>query len=224
MQLLALAGMVAYLAGRPASELRNLAEAYVKNSDIFAAREAKKRKAGAITGAGAAAATAADKPDKVLFGTCCLGAYLSRPLISFHSLLSAHCRRRHAATPQVHTTTVLMMACMIQALPYDLPAFVPSLLTSFVRHVTVPSLKDVGTSAFAHKHAVLFSFSSSSHVSPALLLLWCGVVWCGVVAVTKTVQMFKRTHQDRWEADYKHRFSREQLEDLQGAGAAHYFS
>ena len=37
-----------------------------------------------------------------------------------------------------------MMACMIQALPYDLPAFVPPLLTSFVRHVTLPSLKDIG--------------------------------------------------------------------------------
>jgi len=70
-QLLALAGMVAYLAGRPASELRTLAEAYIKNSDIFAAREAKKRKAsaGATTGAGAAAATATDKPDKVLVDT-----------------------------------------------------------------------------------------------------------------------------------------------------------
>ena len=56
-----------------------------------------------------------------------------------------------------------------------------------------------------------------------LLCVWCA--WCGLcVVVTKTVQMFKRTHQDRWETDYKHRFSREQLEDLQGAGAAHYFS
>lgn len=27
--------------------------------------------------------------------------------------------------------------------------------------------------------------------------------------------MFKRTHQDRWESDYKHRFTRDQLEDLQ---------
>jgi hypothetical protein len=41
--------------------------------------------------------------------------------------------------------------------------------------------------------------------------------------VTKTVQDFKSTHQDRWE-EFKKEFSREQLEDLQGAGAAHYFS
>jgi len=69
-QLLALAGMVAYLAGRPASELRTLSEAYVKNSDIFAAREAKKRKASAGATTGAAAATdKPDKPDKVLVDT-----------------------------------------------------------------------------------------------------------------------------------------------------------
>ena len=55
-----------------------------------------------------------------------------------------------------HTTTVMMMACIIQALPYDLPSFLPALITSFVRHVGVPSLKDT---------------------------------------VTRTVQMFKRTHQ-----------------------------
>lgn len=41
--------------------------------------------------------------------------------------------------------------------------------------------------------------------------------------VTRTVQDFKSTHQDRWE-EFKLGFSREQLEDLQGAGAAHYFS
>jgi len=115
-----------------------------------------------------------------------------------------------------------MMACMIQALPYDLPAFVPPLLTSFVRHVTVPSLKDIGTSTFARKHthaALSFLVFISCFLCVAFL-----VVCVVCVVVTKTVQMFKRTHQDRWETDYKHRFSREQLEDLQGAGAAHYFS
>ena len=79
----------------------------------------------------------------------------------------------------------MMMACIIQALPYDLPPFLPALITSFVRHVGVPSLKDT---------------------------------------VTRTVQMFKGTHQDRWEMDFKHAFTRDQLEDLQGAGSAHYFS
>lgn len=41
--------------------------------------------------------------------------------------------------------------------------------------------------------------------------------------ITKTVQDFKSTHQDRWD-EFKNAFSREQLEDIQGAGAAHYFS
>lgn len=39
----------------------------------------------------------------------------------------------------------------------------------------------------------------------------------------KTVQSFQLTHQDRWE-EFKHKFTSEQLEDLQGAGAAHYFA
>jgi hypothetical protein len=41
--------------------------------------------------------------------------------------------------------------------------------------------------------------------------------------VVRTVQDFKRTHQDRWD-EFKGAFTAEQLEDLQGAGAAHYFS
>jgi hypothetical protein len=61
----------------------------------------------------------------------------------------------------------------------------PSLLTTFVRHATVHSMKDL---------------------------------------VTKTIQMFKRTHQDRWDDVFKSKFTVEQLEDLQGTGAAHYFA
>lgn len=85
-----------------------------------------------------------------------------------------------------HYTTIMMISCLISASPYDLPSYMPALLTSFVRHVHSPSPLNE--------------------------------------TVTKAVQMFKRTHQDRWDNDYKDKFSREQLEDLQGAGAAHYFS
>ncbi len=42
--------------------------------------------------------------------------------------------------------------------------------------------------------------------------------------VARTVQDFKRTHQDKWDAVFKAYFTSDQLEDLQGAGAAHYFS
>lgn len=42
--------------------------------------------------------------------------------------------------------------------------------------------------------------------------------------VTDTIKEFRLSHQDRWESDFKSYFSREQLEDLEGAGAAHYFS
>jgi len=41
--------------------------------------------------------------------------------------------------------------------------------------------------------------------------------------VTRAVQDFKRTHSDRWE-EFKARFTADQLEDLQGAGAMSYYS
>lgn len=83
-----------------------------------------------------------------------------------------------------HQNTILMMSCLIVATPYDLPAYLPALLTSFVRHVSVPSLRDT---------------------------------------VTRTIQLFKRTHQDRWD-EYKELFTVDQLDELQGTGAAHYYS
>jgi hypothetical protein len=175
-QLLALAGMVAYLAGRPASELRTLAEAYIKNSDIFAAREAKKRKASAGATTGAAAATATDKPDKVLVDTF---GFLSYPVLISRSSPHRLPPSSFGDRPQVHTTTVLMMACMIQALPYDLPAFVPPLLTSFVRHVTVPSLKDIGTSTFARKHTQPSLLVFISCFLCVAFLVVCVVSMCG---------------------------------------------
>lgn len=84
----------------------------------------------------------------------------------------------------VHIVTVMMSSCILMLFPYDLPEFVPALLTSFVRHGTIPYLKDT---------------------------------------VMRTVQEFKRTHQDRWN-DFKTSFTQDQLDDIQGAGAAHYFS
>mmetsp|Transcript_274 Transcript_274/g.332 ORF Transcript_274/g.332 Transcript_274/m.332 type:complete len:2038 (+) Transcript_274:135-6248(+) len=138
---LAKAGMISYLALKPPGDLKVLAEAYIKNSDILANRETKKRKLDK--------SALVTKPDKM------------------------------------HMTTVIMMSCLILALPYDLPDFMPALVTSLVRHATVPSLKET---------------------------------------VTKTLQQFKMSHQDRWDSDFKDSFTREQLEDLQGAGAAHYFS
>jgi hypothetical protein len=223
-QLLALAGMVAYLAGRPASELRTLAEAYIKNSDIFAAREAKKRKASAGATTGAAAATdKPDKPDKVLVDTfvCLCVPLLSRPLIPFlapptatvvpwRPTAGAH---DDGADDGVHDPSAAVR---------------PSGVRAAVAHVVRPPRdraqpqrhRYVHLCPQTHTRSPLFS---RLHLMFPLRCFSCCV--CGLcVVVTKTVQMFKRTHQDRWETDYKHRFSREQLEDLQGAGAAHYFS
>jgi hypothetical protein len=78
----------------------------------------------------------------------------------------------------------MMAACVVLTYPYDLPAFMPPLLASLVKHKSVPAVQ---------------------------------------ATVLKTVQLFKRTHQDRWE-DFKVLFSADQLEDIQGAGAAHYYS
>jgi len=84
-----------------------------------------------------------------------------------------------------HQNTIMMMSCVILATPYDLPAtYLPALLTSFVRHASISSLK---------------------------------------VVVTRTVQLFRQTHQDRWE-EFKKAFSVDQLDELQGTGAAHYYS
>lgn len=84
-----------------------------------------------------------------------------------------------------HQNTIMMMSCVILATPYDLPAaYLPALLTSFVRHASISSLK---------------------------------------VVVTRTVQLFRQTHQDRWE-EFKKAFSADQLDELQGTGAAHYYS
>lgn len=81
-------------------------------------------------------------------------------------------------------STVRMSACMILLFPYDLPHYMATLVTSFVRHAPTQAVKET---------------------------------------VVRTVQDFKRTHQDRWD-EFKGAFTPEQLEDLQGAGAAHYFS
>jgi hypothetical protein len=145
---LAQAGLISYLALKPARELQTIAEAYTKNSDAYAEREKRKRKLakdGAVGGA-----TVVEKPDTQ------------------------------------YSTTILMMSCVILTTPYDLPSYLPNLLVSFMRHVTTSSaMKDT---------------------------------------ITKTMQLFKVTHQDRWESEFKDKFTRNQLEDLQGAGAAHYFS
>ena len=84
-----------------------------------------------------------------------------------------------------YLTTIQMISCVIMTLSYDLPPYLPTLLSSFLRHVHY------------------FDVSKS--------------------IITKTIQMFKRTHQDYWE-EHQKKFTPEQLEDLQGAGAAHYFS
>lgn len=84
-----------------------------------------------------------------------------------------------------YLVTIQMIACVLLTTSYDLPDYVPNLLTSFLRHV---------------------------HYSDVLKSI-----------ITKTIQLFKRTHQDRWE-EFQHKFTTDQLADLQGAGAAHYFS
>ena len=77
-----------------------------------------------------------------------------------------------------------MMSCLILSMPYDLPPYMPTLVTSLVRHTTTSAFKD---------------------------------------NITKSIQLFKRSHQDKWE-EFQLLFTTDQLEDLQGAGAAHYFS
>jgi hypothetical protein len=130
----------------------------------------------------------------------CMTIYLStKPLTEFATLATAYAtncgimadrekRKRKSGTDEkvddAVTTTVMTVASLVRAFPFDLPAFLPSLLTAVVRLNLIPSLKNV---------------------------------------ISKLVQDFKRSHQDRWD-EFKESFTREQLEDIQGAGAAHYFS
>ena len=85
---------------------------------------------------------------------------------------------------KIHITTVMMMSSLLMTFPYDLPSFMPSLLSSITKHIHIPAMKDT---------------------------------------VTKAIQDFKRTHQDNWD-EFKTKFTHDQLDDLQGAGAAHYFA
>ena len=39
-------------------------------------------------------------------------------------------------------STVMMMSCIILSFPYDLPSFMPALVTALVRHAALPALKD----------------------------------------------------------------------------------
>jgi hypothetical protein len=80
-----------------------------------------------------------------------------------------------------------MLAAIVLARPYDLPAFTPAVLASLLRH------RHVGNDTVRS-------------------------------IVQRVVQDFRTSHQDRWEQDLRAKFSAEQLEDLQGAGAAHYFA
>jgi hypothetical protein len=86
---------------------------------------------------------------------------------------------------QQYISTIQMISCVLLTMSYDLPDYLPYLISSFLRHV--------------HYYDVLKGL------------------------ITKTIQLFKRTHQDRWE-EFQLKFTSEQLSDLQGAGAAHYFS
>lgn len=147
-QTLARFGMVAYLCAKTGREMTTIADVYVKNSDLLAAREKAKRKS---TVAGIVSVTSKAESDK---------------------------------NEKVYMTTIMMAACVVLTYPYDLPTFMPSLLASIVKHKSVPAMQ---------------------------------------AAVLKTVQLFKSTHQDRWE-DFKVLFTNDQLTDIQGAGAAHYYS
>ena len=42
--------------------------------------------------------------------------------------------------------------------------------------------------------------------------------------ITRTVSVFRESHQERWESDLSRKFTSDQLSELQGAGAAHYFA
>jgi proteasome activator subunit 4 len=88
-------------------------------------------------------------------------------------------RRDQGTAPSIeYLTSVQILCSVIRAFPYDMPTFMPSVLSAVVRHSSAPA--PIGK------------------------------------IVSKTIQDFKRTHQDRWD-DVKLFFTAEQLEDLNDA-------
>lgn len=87
-------------------------------------------------------------------------------------------------TDRPYWSTINMCCCIVQCYPYDLPDFMPVLLTSLVKHIRSPELQ---------------------------------------LIITRVVQDFKRTHQDQW-LYFSSLFSQDQLDDLQGTAAQHYFA
>ena len=85
---------------------------------------------------------------------------------------------------KAYWSTINMCCVIIQCYPYDLPDFLPTLLSALVKHIRNPELQ---------------------------------------LLITRVVQDFKRTHQDQW-SNFAKLFTLEQLDDLQGTGAAHYFA
>jgi hypothetical protein len=80
---------------------------------------------------------------------------------------------------------IQMISCLILTRSLDLPDYLPSLLSSFLRH--------------RHYYDI------------------------NKLIITKTIQAFQESHQDRWE-EFQSKFTNEQLIDLQGVGAAYYFA
>eukprot|EP01035_Chromulina_nebulosa_P018283 gene18283-23961_t len=85
---------------------------------------------------------------------------------------------------RTYWNTICMSCCIIKCYPYDLPAYIPALLSALIKHISNPILQNL---------------------------------------ITKTIQDFKRSHQDKWN-QFSLMFTREQLDDLQGTGSAHYFA
>ena len=71
-QLLARAGMAAYLAYKPTEELASLSAAYERNCNVLAEREKKKRKSGAST------TGLAERPDKMYMTTIMMASCMVR--------------------------------------------------------------------------------------------------------------------------------------------------
>ena len=46
---------------------------------------------------------------------------------------------------KMYMTTVMMITCLIVSFPFDLPSFMPALVSALIKHATIPAVQDTVT-------------------------------------------------------------------------------
>lgn len=149
------------------------------------------------------------KPEIQLLGRTGMTTYLSTKLVSeLNQLAEAYCKNNEIFATRERKKR---KAAIASGAPKDAAEKVDNV------YITTIFMSASMLAAFPYDLPVF---------APSLLLSLLGHINVAFFhdTVTRTVQDFKRTHQDRWDDEFKKSFSRDQLDELQGAGAQTYFT